>query len=168
VALKGFPLDMQAWQVLGTAAAESRFEAFHSTTLTPLVGRDEEVELLMRRWEQAKQGDGQTVLIAGEPGIGKSRIAQAVQVLLGAEPHTRLRYFCSPHHQDSALFPVITQLERAAGPRRDDSVEQRLTKLEAVLAQATNDLGEVVPLLADFVDPNQRTLPAAQPHPAEA
>jgi predicted ATPase len=101
----------------------------------------------MRRWQQAKDGDGCVALISGEPGIGKSRIAQNIVERLGAEPHTRLRYFCSPHHQNSALYPSIAQLERAAGFRRDDTDEQRLAKLEAVIAQATNDLAEAVPLL---------------------
>ena len=91
------------------------------------------------------------MLISGEPGIGKSRITQTLVERLDVEPHTRLRYFCSPHHQDSALYPSITQLERAAGFRREDTVEQRLAKLEAVLAQGTNDLSEVVPLLADLL-----------------
>jgi class 3 adenylate cyclase len=150
VAVKGFGESVPAWQVTGVGAAESRFEALRATT-TPLVGREEEVELLMRRWQQAKAGDGQVVLICGEPGIGKSRIAQTVLERIGAEPHTRLRYFCSPHHQDSALYPSIAQLERAADFRREDTPEQRLTKLEAVLAQGTNDLGEAVPLLADLL-----------------
>jgi predicted ATPase len=96
--------------------------------------------LLMRRWEQAKAGEGQIVLVSGEPGIGKSRITEAMQERLSAEPHTRLRFFCSPYHQDSALYPAIAQLERVAGFRREDTPEQRLAKLEAVLAQATNDL----------------------------
>jgi class 3 adenylate cyclase len=149
VGLKGFA-GVPAWQVLGAGAAESRFEALRATT-TPLVGREEEIELLLRRWAQAKRGEGQVVLICGEPGIGKSRISQTVVERIGGEPHTRLRYFCSPHHQDSALYPSITQLERAAGFRREDTNEQRLTKLEAVLAQGTNDLREVVPLLADLL-----------------
>ena len=88
---------------------------------------------------------------SGEPGIGKSRVAQTIVERLGGEPHTRLRYFCSPHHQDSALYPSIAQLERAAGFRREDTPEQRLEKLEAVLAQATNELSEAVPLLADLL-----------------
>ena len=112
---------------------------------------------------------GCVVLISGEPGIGKSRIAQTVLERLSGEPHTRLRYFCSPHHQDSALYPSITQLERAAGFRREDTDEQRLDKLEAVLAQGTNDLSEAVPLLADLLSiPTGDRYPAAQPHPAEA
>jgi class 3 adenylate cyclase len=148
VTLKGFAENVPAWQVTGASGVESRFEAFHSTALTPIVGRDEEVELLMRRWQQAKCGDGCVVLIFGEPGIGKSRIAETLVERLSGEPHTRLRYFCSPHHQDSALYPTITQLERAAGFRREDTAEQRLDKLEAVLAQANNDLSEATPLLA--------------------
>jgi predicted ATPase len=117
----------------------------------PLVGRDEEIELLMRCWTQAKAGDGSAVMISGEPGIGKSRIAEATQESIGMEPHTRLRFFCSPNHQDSALHPVITQLERAAGFRRKDTPEQRLHKLEAMLARSTNVLSEIVPLLADLL-----------------
>jgi class 3 adenylate cyclase len=150
VALKGYAENVPAWQVLGAGTAESRFEALRATT-TPLVGRDEEIDLLIRRWEQAKQGEGRVMLISGEPGIGKSRIAQTIVERLSGEPHTRLRYFCSPHHQDSALYPSIAQLERAAGFRRDDTDEQRLDKLEAVLAQGTNDLSEAVPLLADLL-----------------
>ena len=150
VALKGFADSVPAWQALGASAAESRFAALHAST-TPLVGRGEEIELLLRRWEQAKGGDGCVVLVSGEPGIGKSRIAETILEWLSGEPHIRLRLFCSPHHQDSALYPSITQLERAAGFRRDDTDEQRLAKLEAVLALATNDLGEAVPLLADLL-----------------
>jgi class 3 adenylate cyclase len=147
VALKGFAEKVPAWQVLGAGATESRFEALHATT-TPLVGRDEEIGLLMQRWEQAKRGEGCVVLISGEPGIGKSRIAQTIVERLSNEPHTRLRSFGSPHHQDSALYPTITRLERAAGFRREDTAEQRLAKLERVLDQATDDLSDAVPLLA--------------------
>jgi predicted ATPase len=118
---------------------------------TPLVGRSEEIELLLRRWDQVKRGDGGVVLISGEPGIGKSRIAQSVAERISAEPHTRLRYFCSPHHQDSALYPSIAQLERAAGFRREDAADQRLDRLEAVLALGSNDLTEAIPLLADLL-----------------
>jgi class 3 adenylate cyclase/predicted ATPase len=150
LALKGFAENVPAWQVVGLGALESRFEALRSAT-TPLVGRAEEVELLLRRWKQAKAGDGQVVLISGEPGIGKSRIAEAVMERISGQPHTRLRYFCSPHHEDSALYPSIAQLERAAGFRREDTPEQRLAKLEAVLAQGTKDLTEVIPLMADLL-----------------
>jgi class 3 adenylate cyclase len=150
VALKGFAENVQAWQVTGTGAAEGRFEALRATS-TPLVGRDEEIELLLRRWAQVKGGDGQVVLVCGEPGIGKSRITQTLAERLASEPHTRLRYFCSPHHQDSAFYPSIAQLERAASFRREDTDAQRLEKLETVLAQGTNDLSEAVPLLSDLL-----------------
>jgi hypothetical protein len=101
VALKGFAQNVAAWQVLGTGATESRFEARRATT-TPLIGRDEEIDLLLRRLDQAKRGDGCVVLISGEPGIGKSRIAQTIVERLSGEPHIRLRCFCSPHHPRAA------------------------------------------------------------------
>ena len=119
----------------------SRFEALRSGE-TPLVGREEEVELLLRRWEQAKSGEGRVVLISGEPGIGKSRLTAALSEQIGTEPHTRLRYFCSPHHQNSALHPVIVQLERAAGFERDDGPEAKLDKLETLLGPAA-EIGDV-------------------------
>ena len=150
VEMKGFATPVQVYQVLRPSAVESRFEAMR-TTVTPLVGRNEEIELLIRRWEQAKRGDGCVVLVSGEPGIGKSRLAQTLVERLSGEPHTRLRYFCSPHHQDSSFYPSIAQLERAAGFRREDTDEERLSKLEALLAQGTNDLTEAVPLLADLL-----------------
>jgi predicted ATPase len=148
--LKGIDGAMRAYAALRPSTVESRFEALRTAT-TPLVGRDEEMALLARRWEQAKAGEGQIVLVCGEPGIGKSRITEAVQESLSAEPHSRLRFFCSPHHQDNALYPAIAQLERAAGFKRDDTSEQRLEKLEAVLLQAANDISEIAPLLADLL-----------------
>jgi class 3 adenylate cyclase/tetratricopeptide (TPR) repeat protein len=160
IALKGFGETVPAWQALGASAAESRFEALRAST-TPLVGRGEEIDLLLRRWEQAKGGEGSVVLLAGEPGIGKSRIAETILERLSGEPHTRLRHFCSPHHQDTALYPSITQLERAAGFRRDDTDEQRLTKLEGVLALAAKDLREAVPLLANLL-----SIPTGDRYPA--
>jgi len=130
---------------------ESRFEALHTSGLTALVGREEETELLLRRWARAKTGEGQVVLLSGEAGIGKSRLTAALLERLVGEPHTRLRYFCSPQHTDSALYPSIAQLERAAGFRRDDADDQRLKKLEALLAQGTSDLSEAVPMLAELL-----------------
>jgi predicted ATPase len=112
------------------------------------------------RWQQAKSGEGCVVLVSGEPGIGKSRLAETVFERLAIEPHTRLRTFCSPHHQDHALFPTITQLERAAAFRCEDRAEERLDKIEAELAQATDDLGEAVPLLAALL-----SLPASKRYP---
>jgi class 3 adenylate cyclase len=150
VPLKGFDQNVQAWQVVAGEAADSRFEALRAAG-TPLIGREDEIELLARRWEQAKAGEGRAVLLSGDPGVGKSRITQALLERLAHEPNARLRYFCSPHHQDSALYPIITQLKRAAGIRRNDTDEQRLAKLEAVLARATDDLGESVPLFAELL-----------------
>ena len=150
VALKGFAQTVPVWQVLGVSAAESRFEALRAST-TPLVGRDEEIDLLLRRWAHARGGEGSVVLLSGEPGIGKSRIVQALLEHLSGEPLTRLRLFCSPHHQDTALHPAITQLERTAGFRREDTDKQRLSKLETLLGLATKDLGEAVPLLGTLL-----------------
>jgi len=127
----------------------SRFEALRSGE-TPLVGRDEEIELLQRRWEQAKSGEGRVVLISGEPGIGKSRLTAALSAQIESEPHTRLRYFCSPHHQDSALYPFIAQLEHAAGFDRDDTVNARLAKLRALLAPGTRDDDDIA-LLSELL-----------------
>ena len=149
--LKGIAGPMRVFAALRASSAEGHFEALHTTGLTALVGREEELELLLRRWSKAKTGEGQVVLLSGEGGIGKSRLTAALLEHLATEPHTRLRYFCSPHHRDSALYPAITQLERAAGFRRDDTAEQRLDKLKAVLSQGTNDLREVVPLIADLL-----------------
>ena len=146
----GIDYPVHVWRVVGESLAGSRFEALRAAS-TPLIGREEEIALLKRRWERAKTGDGSVVLIVGEPGIGKSRIAQTLLEQLGEEPHTRLRYFCSPHHQHSALYPSITQLEQAAGFRREDTAETRLDKLVTVLALASKELSEAVPLLADLL-----------------
>ena len=147
--LAGFAEPQHAWRVLGESGEVSRFEALRSGE-TPLVGRDEEVELLIRRWQQAKTGEGRVVLISGEPGIGKSRLTAALSEQIGSEPHTRLRYFCSPHHQDSALYPFIAQLERAAGFARDDTVEAKLGKLRALLAPGTRDDDDIA-LLSELL-----------------
>jgi len=156
--LAGFAEPQHAWRVVGESGVLSRFEALRSEAV-PLVGRDEELDLLVRRWQQARAGEGCVVLVSGEPGIGKSRLAQTLLERLSSEPHTRLRLFCSPHHQDSALYPTITQLERASGFRREDTVEQRLDKLETVLSQATTGLGEALPLLAALL-----SLPTGERH----
>ena len=147
--LAGFAESQPAWRVIGESGEVSRFEALRSGE-TPLVGRDEEIELLIRRWQQAKAGEGRVVLISGEPGIGKSRLTAALSVHIEAEPHTRLRYFCSPHHQDSALYPFIAQLERAAGFARDDTVEDKLGKLRALLAPGMRDDDDIA-LLSELL-----------------
>jgi class 3 adenylate cyclase len=134
VALKGLADPVQAWQVLGPSAVESRFDAQHETSLTPLVGREEELELLLRRWRQAAGGEGRVVLLSGDPGIGKSRLTVALEERLQSEPHTTLRYFCSPHHTDSAFYPVIAQLERTAAFERQDAPETKLDKLVSLFA----------------------------------
>jgi class 3 adenylate cyclase/tetratricopeptide (TPR) repeat protein len=160
IEIKGLAAPVEAARVLRESGAESRFAAHHGPDLTPLVGRDEELALLQRRWQQAKSGEGCVALLCGEPGIGKSRLAQSLSERLAREQHTRLRTFCSPHHQDHALYPTIAQLERAAGFRREDTADVRLDRLEAVLAQATDDLGEAVPLLAALL-----SLPTGERYP---
>jgi class 3 adenylate cyclase/predicted ATPase len=148
--LKGISGAVGAWAALRPASVESRFEAFHAGGVTELVGRDEELDLLVRRWRQAKAGEGRVVLIAGEPGIGKSRLTAALSEAIEGEPLTRLRYFCSPHHQDSALYPFIVQLERAAGFARDDTAVQKLGKLRALLVSGARGDDEIE-LLAELL-----------------
>jgi predicted ATPase len=139
---------------------ESRFEALHASGITALVGREEECELLLRRWARATSGEGQVVLLSGEAGIGKSRLTAAMLERLAAEPHTRLRYFCSPQHTDSALYPVIGQLERAAGLARDDTPQAKLDKLDAVLAQGSASAQDAA-LIAEMLSlPNDGRYPA--------
>jgi class 3 adenylate cyclase/predicted ATPase len=148
-ALAGYAAPQRAWRVVGESGILSRFEALRSED-TPLVGRDEELDLLLRRWHQAKAGEGRVVLISGEPGIGKSRLTAALSQAIEGEPHTRLRYFCSPHHQDSALHPFIAQLERAAGFVRDDAPATKLEKLDTLLAEAAEpgDISLIVEMLS--------------------
>ena len=134
--LKGIAGPVRACVALRPSSVESRFEALHTGGLTELVGREEELELLLRRWSKAKSGEGQVVLLCGEPGIGKSRLTAALLERLVAEPHTRLRYFCSPQHTDSALYSIISQMERAAGYAHDDTAQAKLDKLDALLAQS--------------------------------
>ncbi len=136
IELKGIAGPVQAWAAQRASSAEGRFEAMHATGLTALVGREEELELLLRRWSKAKTGEGQVVLLSGEAGIGKSRLTAALLERLAAERHTRLRYFCSPQHTDSALYPIISQMERAAGFAHDDTPQAKRDKLDALLAQS--------------------------------
>jgi len=150
VEVKGIAAPVPAWQVLGPSGLVSRFEALRGAALSPLVGRDEEIGLLLHRWARAKAGEGQVVLVSGEPGIGKSRITAELEERLQAEPHIRLRYFCSPYHQDSALFPFIEQLDHAAGFAREDSSATKLEKLDTVLARAAPP-DEDVALLSDLL-----------------
>ncbi|MBV9827445.1 MAG: AAA family ATPase [Alphaproteobacteria bacterium] len=162
LALKGFADDQRAWRVTGESGVVSRFAALR-TPETPLIGREEELDLLLRRWAQAKAGEGRVVLLSADAGIGKSRLAEALLERIAPENHTRLRYFCSPHHQDSALFPLISQLERAAGFVREDQPSEQLEKLARVLPVAGPSRVEQVAIFADLlslVAPNTSALVA--------
>jgi len=146
--VKGLADPVNAWVVEGLSAAESRFEAVRATRMTGFVGRKHEIDLLLDRKRLAWQGEGQIVLISGEAGIGKSRIAAAFSERLAAEPHTRLRYQCSPYHTNSALYPFIAHLERVAVIKPDDPPEQKLDKLEAVLGMGAPRVQAIAPILA--------------------
>lgn len=140
---------LPAWRVAGASLIESRFEALRPVALTPLVGRDEEIELLIRRWTTAKSGEGRVVLISGEPGIGKSRLVAALEERLRPEPHARLRYFCAPNLRDSALRPIVAHIERAAGFEVNDTAEAKLNKLEAMLEGSCSP--EELAIMADLL-----------------
>jgi class 3 adenylate cyclase/predicted ATPase len=148
--LKGIAGPVRAWTALRPGSVEGRFEAFHASGLTELVGREEELDLLLRRWSKAKTGEGQVVLLSGEAGIGKSRLTAALLERLAAEPHTRLRYFCSPQRTDSALYPIISQMERAAGFAHEDNTQAKLDKLDALLAKSLTPAQDAA-LLADML-----------------
>jgi class 3 adenylate cyclase/predicted ATPase len=148
--LKGIAGPARAWAALRASSVEGRFEALHGAGLTALVGREEEAELLLRRWSRANGGEGQVVLLSGEAGIGKSRLTATLLERLADEPHTRLRYFCSPQRTDSALYPIIGQMERAARLAHDDTLQAKLDKLDALLAQTSTSIEEAA-LLAEML-----------------
>ena len=163
--LKGIAGPVMAYAALRPSSVESRFDALHAGELSELVGRDEELELLLRRWSKAKAGEGQVVLLSGEPGIGKSRLTAALLERVATEPHTRLRYFCSPQHTDSALYPIISQMERAARFTYDDTAQAKLDKLDALLAQNSTP-PQGVALLAEMLSlPNDGRYPTLQLDP---
>jgi len=165
--LKGIAGPVPAWAALRASSVGSRFEALHTTGLIALVGREEESQLLHRRWSRAKSGEGQVVLLSGEAGIGKSRLTAALLEKLATEPHTRLRYFCSPQHTDSALYPIIGQMERAAGLAHDDKLQARLDKLDAVLAQTSTSTQDAA-LFAEMLSlPNDGRYPALELTPQQ-
>ena len=145
--IKGFAEPIAAFVVQGEGSADGRFEALHGQRVTPLIGREHELAMLLERWSWAKDGDGQVVLIAGEAGIGKSRLLHALREKLAGEPHFALSHFCSAYHTNSALYPVVAQLERAAGFASHDEPGDRLAKLEALLTQGAEQLDEAAPLV---------------------
>ena len=162
LALKGLSEPQRAYRVLGEGQAEGRFEALHGgADLAPLVGREHELALLLERWERAKDGDGQVVLLGGEPGIGKSRLLRSLRERLEGESYLPLSQYCSPSHRTSALYPVIGHIDRAAGLVRDDTPAQKLDKLESLLARATPDPGEAAPLIAALL-----SIPTGDRYPA--
>ena len=160
-ALKGFDEPVRVHRVLGTGKVEDRFEARHPAGLLPLLGREEELEILLRRWEQARQGNGRVVLLTGEPGIGKSRLTRELRERLLAEPFTPLYCHCSPHHRDSALHPIIGHLVHASGIERDDTADRRLDKLRALLAPSSDNLERDMALFAALL-----SIPTADRYPA--
>jgi class 3 adenylate cyclase len=165
--VKGISEPVRAWTAVRPSAVESRFEALHASSLTALVGREEELELLLRRWSRAKTGEGQVVLLSGEAGIGKSRLTAALLERSAGEPHTRLRYFCSPQHTDSALYPIIGQMERAAGLAYDDTSQTKLDKLDAVLAQTSTPIEDAA-LFAEMLSlPNDGRYPTVEMAPQQ-
>ena len=165
--LKGIGSFVRTWAVLRAASIESRFEALRASGLTELVGREEELEILLRRWSKTRTRVGQAVLLSGEAGIGKSRLTAALMERLASEPHTRLRYFCSPQHTDSALHPIIGQMVRAAGLAHGDAVPVKLDKLDVLLAQ-TSTSPESTSLFADMLSiPNEGRYPASDLTPAQ-
>jgi len=165
--LKGIAGLVRVWAVLQPSAVASRFEAFHPTGMTVLVGREEETELLRRRWSRATGGEGQVVLLSGEAGIGKSRLAVAIMELLRGEPHTRLRYFCSAQHTNSPLHPIVGQMERAAGLARDDTLQAKLDKLDMLLRQSSTS-AEDAALLAEMLSlPNDGRYPVLELAPRQ-
>ncbi len=165
--LKGLAGPTRVWAALRGRSVESHFEALHGTGVTALVGREEESELLLRRWSRAKTGEGQVVLLSGEAGIGKSRLTAALLEQLAGEQHTRLRHFCSPQRTDSALYPVIGQMERAARLAHDDTPQSKLDKLDAVLAQTSTSIDDAA-ILAEMLSlPNDGRYPALQMDPQQ-
>jgi class 3 adenylate cyclase/predicted ATPase len=149
--LKGIANDVNAWRAIGPMAAESRFDAAHRAELTAFHGREQEIALLLDRWNTAKTGEGQVALLSGEAGIGKSRITQTFRQRLATEPHLRILYQCSPHHTNSALYPAISQLQIAAGIMQGEETDQKLDKLEALLRQSEAESPQTMALFASLL-----------------
>ena len=166
--LKGFDAPVPAWTVLREAENVSRFEASRSQGMTPFVGREHEVALLLDRWRGAREGEGQVVLLSGEAGIGKSRILAALREEIGAEPHVRVRYQCSPHHVNDAFYPITSQIWHAAGFVSGEPPAARLDKLEAMIAGSGLEAKDIAPFLAALLSiPAEGRYPALEMSPAE-
>lgn len=165
VEIKGLVKPVAAWQVAGRTTVTSRSHALQSCDVLPLIGRDEEMELILSRWKRAKGGEGQVVLLSGEAGIGKSRLTVALLEQLAHEPHIRLQYFCSPQHTDSTLYPVIGEMLRATGFAHDDSQQAKMDKLDALLAQSSTP-SEDAALFAEMLSlPNDGRYPPVEVEP---
>ena len=149
--LKGLSQPMEVYKVLHKTGVQSRLDVAITKGLTPLVGREQEVQLLLERWEQAKEGMGQVVLLSGEAGIGKSRLLQVLKEHLEGEVHTRIENICSPYYQNSSLYPVINRLQRLFEFKREDSPEEKLGKVERIMEQYDFSLEEMVPLFATLL-----------------
>ena len=166
--LKGFDAPVPAWIVLREAENVSRFEASRSQSMTPFVGREHEVALLLDRWREASEGDGLVALISGEAGIGKSRILAALSEQIGSEPHVRVRYQCSPHHINDAFYPITSEVWRAAGFVSGEPAAARLDRLEAMIARSGLEVKDIAPLLAALLSiPSEARYPALELAPAE-
>jgi class 3 adenylate cyclase len=143
--IKGLSAPLHVYRVVGESGAQSRLESTGLTSLTPLVGREHELETLRERWARVRAGVGQVVLLSGEAGVGKSRLVAAVKQHMAKEGEILLECRCSPYHQQTTLYPLIDTLQRMLGWRRGDSPVERLDKLEALLAPFRVPLPEVAP-----------------------
>ncbi len=165
--IKGLAMPVEVFRVVSIAARASRFEALSVSGLTPFVGRESEVAMLLDRWAQAKEGEGQVVLLEGEPGIGKSRINQVLRGQVAQESHHRLRYQCSPYHINSAFYPIIRQFDHAAGIGSDDTPDQKLDKIEAILKLSTDNVDAVAALFAKLLSLHSDRYPQLDLSPDE-
>jgi class 3 adenylate cyclase/DNA-binding response OmpR family regulator len=168
IALPGFSKAIAVWQVVGEGVAENRFEALHGRYVGALVGREEELALLLRRWDQAKAGEGQVVLLSGEAGIGKSRVLAALAERVGDEPQVRLRYQCSPHHVNDPFYPITSEIWHAAGFVSGEPAAARLDKLEAMIARSGLEAMDIAPFLASLLSiPFEGRYPLLEMAPGE-